>query len=342
MILNQLGELGLLQRIRRRLPAGSNAVPIGIGDDAAVLRVPSGWDLIATTDMLVEGIDFNRAYGSTFPQIGYKALAVNLSDVAAMGGQPIAFLVGLAAPGSTAVRAVDEIYRGMRSLSRRHGVRLIGGDLSASEKGLFITVTVLGRVETGRAVSRSGARVGDRLYVTGTLGDSRAGLEILKQLKRKNPLKQRDFRSRLVRRHVFPAPRVAIGRWLGRTGWATAMIDLSDGLASDVRHLCVASGIGARLELARLPISDALRSYTKHAGRTPAEYALQGGEDFELLFTVAKVRVAAFEPSAKKMGFRITRIGEIVQRRRGITMVERSGRETPLTFRGYEHFTHPE
>jgi thiamine-monophosphate kinase len=340
MKLNQLGEFGLLQRIRRQVPARPAAVLIGIGDDAAVLRIPPRRNLIVTTDLLVESVDFDPAHGA-FRQIGYKALAANLSDVAAMGGRPTAFLVGLAVPGRTSVRAVDEIYRGMLSLARRHRVALIGGDTSASPRGMLIAVTVLGEVEPGRAVTRSGARVGFRIYVTGTLGDSRAGLEILKRQKKKKRSQPPAGESYLIRRHFFPAPRVTFGRLLGRRGWATAMIDLSDGLASDLRHLCEAGGVGARLELDRLPVSAALAAYARRRGRSATDYALRGGEDFELLFTVREKNAAAVEAAAKRMALSVTPVGAIVPSRRGITVMGRGGREVPLTLRGYEHFTHP-
>jgi thiamine-monophosphate kinase len=340
MRLNQIGEFGLLQRIRGLVPALPAAVSIGIGDDAAVLRMSPHRDLIVTTDMLVEAVDFDPAYGS-FRQIGYKALAASLSDVAAMGGRPFAFLVGLAVPGRTPVRAVDELYHGMLSLARRHRVTLIGGDTSASPKGMLITVTVLGEVEPGRAVTRSGARAGDRIYVTGTLGDSRAGLEILKRRKKRKDSKSAAGESYLIRRHFFPAPRVAFGRLLGRRGWATAMIDLSDGLASDLRHLCEAGRVGARLELDRLPVSAALAATARRLGRSAPEEALRGGEDFELLFSVREKDTAAVETAAKRTALAITPIGVIVPKRRGITVIGQGGRETPLTSRGYEHFTHP-
>ena len=340
MILNQLGEFGLLQRIRRRVPSRPAAVSVGIGDDAAVLRMSPDRDLIVTTDMLVEAVDFDPAYG-TFRQIGYKALAANLSDVAAMGGRPFAFLVGLAVPGRTSVRAVDEIYRGMLTLARRHRVALIGGDTSASPKGMLIAVTVLGEVEPGRAVTRSGARAGDRVYVTGTLGDSCAGLEILKRRKNRKRLQPPAGESYLIRRHFFPAPRVVFGRFLGRRGWATAMIDLSDGLASDLRHLCEAGQVGARLESDRLPLSAPLAAYARRRGRSAPDYALRGGEDFELLFTVREKNAAAVEAAAKRMALSVTSIGAIVPSRRGITVIGKGGREVPLTLKGYEHFTHP-
>ena len=336
MNLNQLGEFGLLQRLFRRIPSPSGSVLIGPGDDAAVLRSSSRWDWVVTTDLLVETVDFDRSY-SSYPQIGYKALAVNLSDIAAMGGRPVAFLVSLAVPGRTPVRAVDEIYRGMLTLARRYRVALIGGDVSAAREGIMINVMVLGTVEHGSAVTRSGAKFGDRIYVTGTLGDSRAGLEILKMKRR---LKPSAMESRLVRRHFFPTPRVEFGRLLCRQGWATAMIDLSDGLASDLRHLCEASGVGARIERDRLPVSAPLAAYARRLNRSAADYALRGGEDFELLFTVNRTRAAATEAAAKRMALAVTPIGVIVSKGRGMTWVGKENREIPLTVKGYEHFKH--
>jgi len=334
MTLNQLGEFGLLRRLFRRIPSPPRFVSIGPGDDAAVFRTSSDRDWIVTTDTLVEAVDFDRAY-SSFRQIGYKALAVNLSDIAAMGGRPVAFLVSLAAPGRTPVKAVDEIYHGMLALARRYRVALIGGDVSGSPKGISITVMMLGVIGRGAAVPRSGARSGDRIYVTGTLGDSRAGLEILKMKKRPNPP---ALESRLVRRHFFPVPRVEFGRLLSRRGWATAMIDLSDGLASDLRHLCEASRAGARIDWDRLPVSTALASYARRLNRSAADYALRGGEDFELLFTVNRKRVAAVEAAAKRMALAVTPIGTVVSKSRGITLIGKESRAVPLSVRGYEHF----
>jgi len=338
MNLNQLGELGLLQRIARRTPAPSRSiVPIGIGDDAAVLRIAAKHDLIVTTDLLVEGIDFDPAYGS-YSQIGYKALAVNLSDIASMGGRACAYLVGVAVPGRTPVTVVDALYRGMNSLARRHRMALIGGDLSASPKDMMITVMVLGEIEKGRAIVRSGAHVGEQIYVTGTLGDSRAGLEILRDRKAGKPARGSTGEASLIRRHFFPDPRTVFGRLLSRRRWASAMIDLSDGLASDLRHLCEASRVGARLALDLLPISPALKAHSRRRGRPAAEYALRGGEDFELLFTVPNGKAGAVMTAAKRMNLAVTRIGAIVSMKRGITLLRKGGREAPLTASGYEHF----
>lgn len=340
MNLRQLGEFGLLHRIRRRIPDLSRAVRIGMGDDAAVFRTSSGRDLILTNDMLVEGIDFDFARGATHRQVGYKALAVNLSDVAAMGGRPRAFIIGLAIPGSTSVQAAEDLYRGMLTLARQERIDLVGGDTSASRKGLVISVSVLGEVEEGHALTRSGARVGDRIYVSGTLGDSRAGLELLKKRRNHRAGKRSRMEAVLIRRHLYPPARIELGRLLGRRRWATGMIDLSDGLASDLRHLCSGSRVGAQLELNRLPVSQALGTYADRNLKSPADYALRGGEDFELLFTVPMARTKMVESAAAKLGLPITSIGSIVPRNRRIILIRKDGREMPLTLRGYEHFHH--
>ena len=339
MRLNQLGEFALLGRIQRRVSSLPRSIPIGIGDDAAVLRATSGRDLIITKDLLVEGIDFHLGYGLSLFQIGKKALAVNLSDIASMGALPRAFLVGIAVPGSLTTRAMDQIYSGMLSLARKHRVSLIGGDLSASQKGLFISVTVLGETVSGCAVTRAGARIGDRIYVTGTLGDSRAGLEILEQKGSRKRSKGSGPESRLIRRHCSPSPRIEMGQGLVRKKWATSMIDLSDGLASDLRHLCRASRVGANLEVARLPLSSALRAYAHRTGRSASEYALRGGEDFELLFTVRKDRIAAFAVAVKRNKWPVTSIGRIVSAVDRITLTGVNGEESTLKLRGYEHFS---
>ena len=339
MKLNQLGEFGLLRRIRRRIPSLPLSIPIGIGDDAAVLRCDSSRDLVVTKDLLVEGVDFDLKHSPSLRQIGQKALAVNLSDIASMGALPRAFLVGIAAPGSLTTGAIDQLYSGMLSLARKHKMALVGGDLTASRLGLFISITILGEVASGCAVTRSGARSGDHLYVTGSLGDSRAGLEILKKTGLRNRSKRPGFESWLIRRHYDPSPRVEVGQALVRKKWAVAMIDLSDGLASDLRHLCRASRVGANLEAARLPLSSALRAYTLRSRRNALEYALRGGEDFELLFTVRKNRVAAFAKAVKQNRWPITNIGRMVSPENRITLSGADGKEKPLKLRGYEHFS---
>lgn len=356
MELRQLGEWGLIRRIQANLasPARRDLV-LGLGDDAAVIRTAPGKAILLTTDLLVEDVDFDLAL-SSYEQIGYKALAANLSDIAAMGGVPRYFLVSLAVPPWTSVSSVDQLYRGMRRLAKRFEVALIGGDTSSSRRGLFLNLVVAGEIEPSRLVRRTGARIGDRIFVTGTLGDSRAGLEILKshasrhtsQVKKNRAGKRVTWNLRratqnvepatLVNRHLYPVPRLREGRILASKGLATAMMDLSDGLAGDLRHLCEASEVGAVIDLGSLPVSLSLSRYAKMKGREPSEYALTGGEDFELLFTVSPSRSERLAQLQRRGQMKATQIGLVRPRREGIMLITKEGRRRALKARGYEHF----
>jgi len=231
--LARLGESGVIRRAARLCPSTSPMLVCGIGDDAAVIRPSRDQQLLLTTDLLVESVDFDLS-AWTLDRVGEKALAVNLSDVAAMGGRPTLFTVGLAIPARARVAQVDAFYRGLGRAARRYGVVLAGGDLSASPSGWSVEITLLGEVEPGQALTRSGANVGDWLCVTGTLGDSGAGLELLRTKTARRgrhdakprPLSQRATRF-LVDRHQVPVPRLAHGRALAAHGLATAAIDLS-------------------------------------------------------------------------------------------------------------------
>ena len=363
MELRQLGEWGLIHRIQRTpYTRRRRGLVLGLGDDAAVIQIAPGKSLLLTTDLLVEGVDFDLARCS-YDQIGYKALAANLSDIAAMGGLPRYFLVSLAAPPWTSVSSVDQLYRGMRRLAKRFEVALIGGDTSSSRHGLFLNLVVAGEIEPSKLVRRAGARIGDQIFVTGTLGDSRAGLEILKshasryksqvtrrrsqvKTKRAGKLAAWDVGratwnvqlATLINRHLYPMPRLREGRLLASNGLASAMMDLSDGLASDLRRLCEASRIGAVINLGSLPISSPLSRYAKMKGREPSEYALTGGEDFELLFTVSPSRSKRLIQLQQRGGLKVTQIGLIRPRREGIAVITREGRERTLKTEGYEHF----
>jgi len=356
MELRQLGEWGLIRRIQTSLffPARSGLL-LGMGDDAAVLRIAPGKSLLLATDLLVEGVDFDLAF-SSYDQIGYKALAANLSDIAAMGGLARYFLVSLALPSWTSVSAVDQLYRGMHRLAKRFEVALIGGDTSSSLRGLFLNLVVAGEIEPSRLVRRSGARIGDHIFVTGTLGDSRAGLEILKlhasrhtsQVKKNREGKRATWNTRratqnvqhaaLVQRHLYPAPRLTEGRLIASKGLATAMMDLSDGLASDLHRLCESSRVGAVIDLASLPVSSPLFRYAKMKGKEPSEYALAGGEDFELLFTVSSTRSKRLIQLRQRGRMKVTQIGQIRPRREGIMLITKEGRRRALKEEGYEHF----
>ncbi|MGA2363792.1 MAG: thiamine-phosphate kinase [Candidatus Aminicenantales bacterium] len=312
-----------MAEIRRRLGGGGGTgVRLGIGDDAAVVRSPK--ELLLTKDLLVEGVDFRR---SLHPPrlLGRKSLNVNLSDIAAMGGRPLHAVLGLALPGETEREWLSEFLAGFREASREAGVALVGGDISEARE-ILISVTVTG--EAGPFVPRSGARPGDLVFVSGSLGDAAAGLRLLKKGTRQG---KNRAANPLIKAFLDPAPRLELGSLLARRKLASAMIDVSDGLSVDLAHICEESGVGAEVELGRVPISGALRRFMKN----PLLLALDGGEDFELLFTVRPRNV----PRLRRLGplFKITEIGRITAEKR-IVIVDSAGRKKPLAIRGYEHF----
>jgi thiamine-monophosphate kinase len=313
-----LGEFDLIARWFGRAPRRGD-VRLGVGDDAALLDVPAGRTLVAATDTLVEGRHFLPE--APAHSVGHQALAVNLSDLAAMGAEPAWALLSLSLP------EVDEAWldgfaSGFHALAEAHHVDLVGGDTVRGPR--VITVQVLGFVDGARALRRSGARPGDRLYISGTPGEAAAGLDALRGGA------AFDTVNRLVRRCLYAEPRVALGRAL--VGRATAAMDVSDGLLGDLAKLCVASGVGARLDLDALPVSPALAA----AGdRDRCErYVLDGGDDYELLFTLPPGEAA--DASSAAGGVAVTCIGEITGEP-GLRCV-RDGREVPHAVRSYDHF----
>jgi thiamine-monophosphate kinase len=304
-----------------------------------MVRASADTDTILTTDLLAEGIHFDLRT-ATFEDVGYRAASANLSDVAAMGGTPQYALVALAVPERATAQDVHRLYRGFMAACRPHRVALIGGDTSASASGWFVCITLMGSARRGQALLRSGARVGDGLYVTGTLGDARAGLELLHRSRPGETVAGLSGREQrfLIQRHLRPAARVAVGQWLATGGLATAAIDLSDGLSGDLRHLCEESRIGADVVLDDLPFSAPLLAYAKSTGQDPVGMALAGGEDYELLFTVSPKNRARLEGAARRQGIRITRIGIMRARRSGIHGLSRDGTRRPLPVTSYEHF----
>lgn len=322
MRLKHIGERRLIERIRRAFDDRRPDILLGIGDDAALVRCPER--LLLTTDVLVEDEDFRRADHP--PRLlGRKALNVNLSDIAAMGGRPLHALVGLALPGDIDETWLRQFMAGLGSAARAAGVALVGGDLSRSSQ-IMISVTVTG--EARSPVTRSGARPGDAIFVSGTLGDAAGGLRLLDKGAINGVAK--PVRP-LVKAFLDPEPRLKLGALLARRGLASAMIDISDGLSVDLRHICEESGAGAEVEAARVPISPALARFA----RAPLDMALNGGEDFELLFTVRPAKEAAVEALAKT--WVISRIGRMTAGR-AIRLIDANGRKTPLRAGGYEHF----
>ncbi|MBZ5663383.1 MAG: thiamine-phosphate kinase [Acidobacteriia bacterium] len=311
-----LREKNLIQKIRRSAPKG-RALVTGIGDDCAVLRLPRRHELLVTTDFTIEKVHFRRDW--LRPElVGWRCLTRGLSDIAAMGGEPLAAFLSLAVAKDVPQKWVDRFLKGLLELAEEFEVPLAGGDTAQSAGGIQADIVVVGSVPTGKAVLRSGAKAGDQIYVTGELGGSAAALARLMEAKPTGAGYFRRFR---------PEPRIAVGQWLRQHGVASAMIDLSDGLSTDLEHICQESRVGAEIEAEAIPRAQAER------GKKPValELALHGGDDYELLFTSA-----AAVPQ-EVAGVRVTRIGRIM-RSSGMRLIGADGKSRPLKVRGWEHF----
>jgi thiamine-monophosphate kinase len=324
-----IGEFELIaryfQQARPPLVAARKDVVLGIGDDAALLGVPAGHELVAALDTLVEGRHFPA--GAPPQSIGHRALAVNLSDLAAMGATPAWFLLALTLPRADE-SFLEPFARGLFSLAREHGVQLVGGDTTAGP--LSLSVQALGTVPAGQALRRSGAAPGDLLYVSGTPGDAAAGLALLQD---HGPESTDAHERELLRRFLFPEPRVELGLQL--RGVASACIDVSDGLAADAGRLAAASGCAAVIDAGALPLSDALRARVSEG--QGLSNVLRGGDDYELCFTVAPLRRGEFEARMTNVKCRVTCIG-VLAAGSGVR-VERNGASIAADTRGYDHFS---
>jgi len=338
--LGGLGERGLIRRIRRSAAANpaSPGVEVGIGDDTAVLAVPPGHRLLATTDLLIEDVHFRRTSAAP-SDIGWKALAVNLSDIAAMGGIPRWALVALAVPAEADVEAVDAFYAGMAEAAAPHGVTVVGGDTSASPGGWTVNVTLLG-IHPGEPRLRSHARAGDAVAVTGSLGLSAAGLHALEiGLDRAREAGLPAARiGEVTRAHLRPRARVAEGRWLGQARGVHAMMDCSDGLATDLGHICRESGVGARVRLERIPVAPAAREAAHALGADALEWSVSGGEDYELVLTCDPAEADHLIAGLREAtGTPLTVIGRIEGAAGEPVFVDADG--APVAVRGgFEHF----
>jgi thiamine-monophosphate kinase len=307
-----LPERQLIAQLRRQL-ARNPTVHLGIGDDCAILRLPGKDEALVTTDFSLEGVHFRREWQS--PEcIGHRCLTRGLSDIAAMGGRPIAAFLSLALPRNCSQKWVDRFLRGLLNLAKKYKVELAGGDTAQSPAGVLADIMVVGGVARGRALLRSGASVGDQIYVTGTLGESAAALRLL-------------FRRKIKRRDFFPEPRIEVGGWLRKNRLASACIDISDGLSTDLAHICEESGVGAVIVSEAVPIHSLARQ-----SDAALDLALHGGEDYELLFTAARAK----RVPTRIADVRITRIGEIVPG--GGVKMTRAGKQSVLQIRGWEHF----
>lgn len=324
----------LVRAIKKLLSGDQPGVVVPIGDDAAVVD-PGGHQQVVTVDTLVEGVHWDPDV--TQPSdLGYKAVTVNVSDVAAMGGSPRYAVVSLAVPAETRPAWVIEVYGGMREAAEEYGLALVGGDTVRAREGV-LTVAVLGTVGKGKAVTRSGARPGDRIVLTGTVGGAAGGLRLIRG--RQDETRRAvmtDWGRELVAALARPAARVGEGETLAQAG-ATSMIDVSDGLALDLSRLCEASEVGARVVLADVPVSPLLEELAAATDAVPFELALHGGEDYELVATLAPEAVDATKRKLlDRFGTRLTDIGQITET--DLVAVEEDGVERPLEARGWDHF----
>jgi thiamine-monophosphate kinase len=335
----ELGEFGLIERIAERLPSYRADVRAAVGDDLAVLEWDAETYQLATCDVQVEGVHFARDT-ITALQLGRRAAAINLSDIAAKGGTPEHFLVSLALRPEIEVEWVGQLYDGLAEEASRYGADIVGGNVSRTEGPLVVDVFLLGKVRQEEVLLRSGAGPGELVLVTGWLGDSAAGRVLLEG---EVSGIRAEHRRRLVDAHLTPTPRIKEGQVISGSRWATAMLDLSDGLASDVAHICDQSGVGVRLWADRLPVSEEARRVLRQLGRQGWELALGGGEDYELCLTVPSgEQRAVAEAVERETGTKITCVGEILQATDGRWLVLEDGREVPLQSVGWDHFNGPD
>jgi len=348
MVQARRSEFDFIEDLRERTTSSKGSLPItpghsvlisGIGDDAAVVRNASSKDTVLTADLLVEDIDFRRTTTPPF-LLGHKALAVSLSDVAAMGARPRWSMLSIGVPEDVwHSEFIDNFYDGLLSLAGRYDVQLIGGDTSRTSEKIVIDSTLIGECNSGQAISRGGAKPGDLIFVTGTLGGAAGGLRLVERgahLADQNlTASDTDSLDHLLLRHLRPEPRVGWGMVLGQERLATAMIDISDGLSSDLNHLCEASGVGAFIEATRIPVDANVVDLSGRRALDPLQLALHGGVDFELLFTVTPER--ATKLPRRVDGVAITRIGEVREHSHGVKIAEGT-RVWDLGPGGWDHF----
>ena len=334
MEIKELGELGLIKKLTKQFTASHPRVIKGIGDDASVTVQDETKYLLCTTDTLVEDIHFFLKYTPSYT-LGKKAVSISLSDIAAMGGTPTFLLTSIILPPSTSTDFINLLYKGIKERVDEFSVALIGGNTSSSPEKVVITSVVLGEAPKEQVVFRKGAMVGDLIFVTGRLGDSSLGLKMWKE--KGDSVITDPFLKDAMLAHLDPFPRVKEGRIIAERRLATSMIDISDGLVADLRHMSEESMVGARIWLKKIPISTSLKRWVIDH---PQEImlALTGGEDYELLFTSSKDNVPQIEAIAKELGLPITQIGEIAAKQSGISVLDENGKVIPLKVEGFEHF----
>jgi thiamine-monophosphate kinase len=332
--LKDIGEFGLIARIDdllKREGAQSPGVSLGIGDDTASFKARPGYEVLVTCDCVVEGRHFLSRHISAM-DLGRRSMMLNISDIGAMGGHPLYALISLGLKNETLVKDIEDLYRGFLLELNPFGASIIGGNLTKSGDGIFIDITLIGEVEEGRAVRRSGARPGDVILVTGYPGQSAAGLQLLLQ-----SLASEDHP--LVRAYNKPSHRAREGRAVALTGCATAMIDTSDGFLGDLGHICEQSGVGALLNQEKFPISDNLREAAKILKKELLDFFLGDSDDYQLIITCGAQDVERIHSSvALTYEGPVTQVGEVTAPEKGLRLLLSDGSEQSLSAKGWDHF----
>lgn len=330
MALKDIGEFGFIDRIKPGCLIRNRNVLRGIGDDCAVLRTSEGLVTLFTTDMLVDEVHFLLEKIPPY-KLGRKSIAVNLSDIAAMGGTPTEALVSIAIPDSLEVGYLDALYQGMKSIAREFDLNVLGGDTSRAPANLVISVAMLGEAKEEEVLYRSGARPGDLIFTTGCLGSSAAGLDAVLEMRTYPGVEE------LVEAHYNPQPHVAAGRLIAGSKAAHALIDVSDGVAADLGHICMESGVGAVIDEEKIPTNSLFRAYCEHFHLDFRQLSLYQGEDYVLLGTVTEDAAPKIEQVLRSAGFQFLPIGTIVSGS-GLRLKQSNGSVRQIAGRGWQHF----
>ena len=335
--ISKLGEFGLIKHLTEKIELLQPSTIKGVGDDAAVIAPPAvGEVLLLSTDMMAEGIHFELTY-TPLRHLGYKSVAVNVSDVCAMNGEPTQVVVSIAVSNQYSVESLEEIYKGIKYACKEYKVDLVGGDTTSSRSGLVIDVTILGRVKKERVVYRNGAKPGDLLCVSGDLGAAYAGLLLLERARKTvgaDPSQKPELQGYgyVLQKQLMPRARVDMVELFNASGIVpTSMIDISDGLSSEIHHICEASKTGCLLEELKVPIHEETIKVAQENGVSPSLFALSGGEDYELLFTLNPADYKKIKDPSH-----LTIIGEILPSEDGIMLAAKDGKMHPLAIQGWD------
>lgn len=333
MDIKEIGESGLIQRIADKYRSSHPTVISGIGEDAAALKISDHHIILATCDLLVEGIHFNLRYTDSY-RLGKKSLAVNLSDIAAMGGTPRFFLVSLAIPPHITVEFIDDLYRGLMEMAGEFSTRLVGGDTNASPDKLVIDITLLGEANPEHLLQRTGTQEGDSIFVTGTLGDSALGFF---ELERDNHLNRPLPVNPLTLKHISPYPRIKEGKAIAENHLASAMIDISDGLLADLKQILILNKVGATVFTSQIPLSEEFKQFQTEQEQNKLDFALTGGEDYELLFTSSPINEKDLYQLSQKLNVPISKIGTINASGK-LLVLDQNQKPYHIHNQGYDHF----